>query len=305
MRRINELGRWRIAACLGALTAAAAAAGVWWMARLVPSASGGDRASATAAEARWPQARSPDADVWQVLQPAPGKTPVAGPLSGRFRLAGTFFLSDGAGGGAPAVRKAILDDLRGGRQILLAEGESSDGVQAVAVEADRVRIRQGGADEWLSLAFAPAGGPTNPPASASLARTGGVDVASEPTLETTRFGRKVGMNRWVLQREELLRYYREILDDPERIAALYVSMKPQYKDSAVSGYTVDMSGESDFFKAVGLQQGDVVRKVNSMNMTSQKRAEYFIGEFMKDRVNAFVFDIERDGKPEKMIYLVR
>lgn len=304
MPRITELAGWRFAGAGGLLVACAAAAGVWWLARLAPAAP--HPAATSVAPARWPEAKSPDAEVWQVLQPAPGAKTIAGPLAGRFRLAGTFFLSDGGGGGAPAVRKAILDETRSGRQILLAEGESWDGVQAVAVETDHVRIRQGTAEETLWLSFLPTAGPTNAPAAAGTSRTGGVDVASEPTLETSRFGRKVGMNRWVLQREELLRYYREILDDPERIAALYVSLKPQYsKENAVSGYTLDVTGEADFFKAVGLQQGDVVRKVNSMNMTSQKRAEYFIGEFMKDRVNAFVFDIEREGKPEKLIYLVR
>ena len=66
-----------------------------------------------------------------------------------------------------------------------------------------------------------------------------------------------------------------------------------------------MEGEPDFFKAVGLQNGDVIRKVNSMNMTSQRRAEYLMGEFFKNRLNAFVFDIERQGQPQKLIYLLR
>ena len=68
---------------------------------------------------------------------------------------------------------------------------------------------------------------------------------------------------------------------------------------------LDVAGEADFFAAMGMQQGELIRKVNSMNMTSQKRAEYFMGEFMKYLVNAFVLDIERGGKPEKLIYLVR
>ena len=42
-----------------------------------------------------------------------------------------------------------------------------------------------------------------------------------------------------------------------------------------------------------------------MPMISQSRAEYFINEFVKNRVNGFVIDIEREAKPEKMIYLIR
>ena len=56
---------------------------------------------------------------------------------------------------------------------------------------------------------------------------------------------------------------------------------------------------------MGLRQGDVVRRVNSLHMTSQKRAEYFIGEFVKGGLGAVVLDIERDGRPEKLVYLVK
>jgi len=56
---------------------------------------------------------------------------------------------------------------------------------------------------------------------------------------------------------------------------------------------------------VGLQHGDVVRKVNSMRMTSQRRAEYFIGEFVQGRLGAVVLDIERNGQPTKLVYLIK
>ncbi len=56
---------------------------------------------------------------------------------------------------------------------------------------------------------------------------------------------------------------------------------------------------------MGLRDGDVVRKVNSMRMTSQRRAEYFIGEFVQDRLGAVVIDVERDGQPQKLVYLVK
>lgn len=294
---------WRSAAAAGLVLTIAAGVGAYLVAQRLPRERA-TSAQASLAKPRWPEAHAPDAELWQVFQPAPGQVTEAGPLAGRFRLAGTFFVSGGEGDGATGQRKAILDDLRTKQQVLLAEGESWDGVQAVSVLDDQVRLRQGGAEETIRLSFL---GGTAAVAAASTNQVagGGVAVDHEPTLETTRFGRKVGLNRWVLQREELTRYYQSLLDDPERIAALYVSLKPDYKESAITGYTLDVTGEADFFAAMGMQQGDVIRKVNSMNMTSQKRAEYFMGEFMKNRLNAFVLDIERGGKPEKLIYLVR
>ena len=54
-------------------------------------------------------------------------------------------------------------------------------------------------------------------------------------LETSRFGKRIGEARWVMQKEALVGYYQELLDDPERIAAIYMSMKPDYIDGEVAG----------------------------------------------------------------------
>ena len=97
------------------------------------------------------------------------------------------------------------------------------------------------------------------------------------------------------------------MDDPERLAALFMAMEPD-RDAAgkVAGYRVNMDvGEKEFYTQMGFQQGDVVRKVNSMRMTSQRRAEYFIGEFVQNRLGAVVIDIERNGTPKKLVYLVK
>ena len=259
-------------------------------------------APAAAPPLDWPTPPKATAEEWSVVkgsQAAP--TTVAGPLAKRFRLAGTFFAFGEAGSGSDYC-KAILDDLDKKQQVLVREGDSIDDVQVVRIQRDRLVLRSQGREEELLLSFA------------NLLLAGSADAvkpleaptfAGETVLEVNRFGKRVGENRWVLSRDALMKYYEELLEDPERLASLYVSMKPDYKDKAIAGYNIDIEGEKDFFAASGLQNGDVMRKVNSMNMVSQARAEYFIGEFVKNRVNALVLDIERDGQPKKMIYLIR
>jgi len=128
----------------------------------------------------------------------------------------------------------------------------------------------------------------------------------EAALETNRFGKRIGETRWVIQKQSLVDYYQELLDQPERIAAIYLSMKPDYNaDREIKGYRLEMEGEADFFNAIGLKESDTIRRVNSMNMVSQARAEYFISEFMQDRLGAVVIDLERDGEDVKLIYLLR
>lgn len=260
----------------------------------------GSPSVATGASVRfeWTSGEAPLASAWAVFRGGQGSGPVvAGPLAKRFRLAGTFFVFGGAESPGEESRKAVLDDLEKRDQHLVSEGDTVDDVRVLRVLPDRVVLAGGGQEEELWLGFQGAA-----PAAPAPAPVAPADTAA---LEVNRFGKRVGESRWVVSRDALMGYYKELLDDPERIAALYVSMKPDYKNGKIAGYHVDIEGENDFFKAAGLQQGDIVRKVNSMNMTSQSRAEYFIGEFVKNRLNAVVIDLERDGQPKKLIYMVR
>ena len=155
-------------------------------------------------------------------------------------------------------------------------------------------------DEQLWLSFA---GGDKPATSANRPEADVTQGQADATL--VRFGKRTGERRWVLERSEVLRYYQELLNNPDRLAKVFESLKPVYQTGKIAGYSLDVEGEGEVFRAFGLKQGDVIRQVNSMPMISQSRAEYFINELVKNRVNGFVIDIEREAKPEKMIYLIR
>jgi len=267
----------------------------------VPSAPMDARSPATVS---WPSTVVPSSVDWEVFRrSASVARGVAGELGKRFRLAGTFFSFSEAGGGDENFCKAILDDLQRKEQYLVKEGDNvADAVQIVRIYRDRILLRRGGQEEELWLSFNAGGGPGGPGSGPQVLTS----LTAAPAIEENRFGKRVGEARWVLSREALMNYYSELMDDPERIAALYVSMKPEYAEGgSIAGYVLDMQGEKEFFEAAGLQNGDIVRKVNSLQMSSQKRAEYFIGEFAKNRLNAVVLDVERGGQNRKLIYLIR
>lgn len=222
---------------------------------------------------------------------------ISGGRSDRLRLAGTFFVQQGDGL-QPAVRSAILDDLSTDTQHWVREGDDVEGMEVVRIYRDRVIVRIDGADAEIRLSFADSGGaPDRSPGSGDEA----------DALETTRFGKRIGENRWVMQKSELAEFYRELLDDPERIAGIYMAMQAVRggEENEVIGFRVQPGGDEPFFAAVGLRPGDEIRKVNSMNMTSQARAEYFLSEFMKDRLGAVVLDVVREDQEQKLIYLMR
>lgn len=250
----------------------------------------------------WPAPVDIPAAAWSTVQRMDDSpTPSAGPLGRRFRLAGTFFpYADPSA--TDSRRCAILEDVQGGIQSLVKEGDDIQDIHVARIYTDRIILQQQGSEEELWLTFLRTTGAVEGAASASA----GMQPPPIPSSgETNLFGRRVGGDRWVMSRERLLEYYQDVLDEPERIVAVYQSLKPVRQDQVITGYELDVQGEAGFFAATGLLQGDVIRKVNSMNMTSQARAEYFLKEFINNRLNAVVLDIERQGKPQKLIYLLR
>lgn len=250
----------------------------------------------------FPELEAPTAAAWAALRPAPHRPArVGGGPAARFRLAGTFLVLVGGADpdGAPAeeLRKAIVDDLEQGSQLLVGEGERIGPVLVTRVWADRIVVTAEGETYELRLTYR-SGEPGETDAGSA-----GEGERGEAALETTRFGTRIAEGRWRLSRPALLQYYEELLDEPERIARLYETFEPIYTpDRRIEGYRIEVKGEEDFLRAAGLQPGDVVRAVNSMPMTSQRRAEFFIREFLQNRLDTIVLDIERDGVAQKLIY---
>lgn len=219
-----------------------------------------------------------------------------GSIARRLRLAGTFFMEDEAGN---SIRKAIVDDLQGGLQHIVSEGQCVVEISVVTVKQSSVLFRApDGSEEELSLSFSARAG--------SQPDRSGSDDATAQVEEDKFGGSRMGEQRWVFSRSKLVGYYGELMNEPERLLKVFDSLKPEWtQEGKISGYRVKVEGEGDFFASVGLQESDIVRSVNTMKMTSRRRAEYFIKEFVENRLNAFVLDIERDGKPVRLVYEVR
>ncbi|TAN35640.1 MAG: hypothetical protein EPN23_10720 [Verrucomicrobia bacterium] len=248
----------------------------------------------------WPKPVLPPVADLEVVRRVQGKggITVLNGIAQRFRLAGTFSVFDGTAAQSAGERRAVIDDLQKQSEYLLREGEAVAGLTLLKIFHDRVTAQINGKEEELRLSFTDS--------VASGAAPAGTVATNEVVLSTSRFGKRIAENRWVISREALMQYYDDLRKDPERVLQLFDSLKPSYnQQQQITGYHLGMEGEKEFFQAMGMQDGDVVRQVNSINMTSQKRAEYLIGEFLQNRLSALVFDIERGNKPQKLIYFVR
>lgn len=259
---------------------------------------------ASSASSRLPPAgEHPDPADWQVFQPGPlsAEDPSGHALSSRYRLAGTFLVPGGADGKLP-VRKAIVDELAEKRQKLVNEGDDLEpGVRVTRIESERVVLDASGETVILALNLRLGSGSGEPEGE----RPPGWDGPPVEPLERTPYGERIEDQRWVLRRDALLGYYESLKDDPERIALLYETFKPVYEEDRIMGYRLGIEGEEEFLAAMGLQENDIVRSVNSMDMTSQRRAEFFIREFVQGRMSVAVLEVERDNVRTKKIYEIR
>jgi type II secretory pathway component PulC len=238
---------------------------------------------------------------WQIFQDTGARLQKpGGPQSTRFRLAGTWIYTNGG----EEKRKAVIDDLAKGRLgVIVSESEMIDAAQVVQIQRDRVVLRENGAEIVLELEFRGRG-----EVAAAAAGTNGQGQASATNQPpANRFGiQQIAQSRWNFDRQALMSYYKELMDAPERLVKVFDSLKPLYDDdNKITGYWLGVEGESEFFDAAGLQEGDVVRAVNSMPMTNRRRAEHFIEDFVKEDASVFVLDVERGNARQKLIYEVR
>lgn len=237
---------------------------------------------------------------WSVfVRTADGNEPAAKPTPlDRYRLAGTFIREEAGGVTKP---RAIIDDTVSSDELIVGEGDALGGALVAKIEYDKVTLQTSAGARVLRLEFSSAGAGTQAESGATNLLGGTAEAA------TNRFGCvKVRDGRWQFSRQPLLDYYQELLDEPDRMVAVFDTMKPvRDQNNRITGYMVGIEGEKEFFAAVGLHEGDVVREVNSVAMTNRRRAEFFIDEFLKNRMNAVVLDVEREGKRIKQVYQMK
>jgi len=280
--------RW-LSLAWGVLAASLAFAG-WLLGSVlrIPLASPGGTPARTADPVPFPDTDGAD---WSVFgKPSAPAAARRESLSEILRLAGTFAVHGKAG----RTRRAILDDLRSGKQCIVGEGDKVGPMTVKTILADRVRIlTEAGVLEELRMLL---GEPRTPGHRPGPNRSG-----------ARRFGiRRVGERRWAFDREAVLDYYQELRDEPARLVRVFDSLAPVYDTGQkITGYRVDIQGEAELFQAAGLEQGDLVRRANSIDMTGRARAEYLINEFLQNRANIFILDIERAGKPVQLRYEIR
>lgn len=230
------------------------------------------------------------------------------PLRQRYRLAGTFLSQPGEDAAGPeSGRQAILDDTTKDRQVLVREGDRLDKhTEVVAIHRDRILLLSPSGEQELLLEYTGTSRTPSPEDTAERADASAPGQQADLVLERSPFGERVAEHRWVFEREALIRYADELQDDPERLAALFLAMQPIHNERGrIRGFQLNLLDEDVLYKAAGLQEGDIVLQVNSLEMNSAARAKYYIHEFLNDQIREFVFEVEREGEKKEFTYTIR
>ena len=255
-------------------------------------------------------------EAWAVIRKVDRAAAVSGDeriddvLVTRFRLAGTIRVYDtGVEGGRTASdRRAVVEDReKPGKVFIVKVGDRlADGVRVRAIEPRRVRLEANGREVELRLRGRNADEAESEFDERRNDHWSRLDLGDQAILSESRLGVQIEDRRWVLDRRRVMDYYQEVLDDGDRLVAVFDSFKPLRNDQRrIDGYILVPEGEREFFEMVGLKEGDIVRKVNSMPLTSRRIAEAFIRDFANGELGAVVLEVEREGTPVQLIYELR
>ncbi|MCC5845130.1 MAG: hypothetical protein JJU05_12850 [Verrucomicrobia bacterium] len=223
-------------------------------------------------------------------------------------LSGTIQLEGGTreDGGVDFV--ALVDDGETGRQHLVAVGEALGPFRVKEIGREYLTISKDDRNWQLEMTGAVRVWAGRGGSSRRNGEEGAMTWEDMPALETTPFGKRVAHNQWVIQREAVHAYVRDLIEDPARAVKLYDSFReaPPVGEDGLAGFSIQKRGEHDFFRAMGLEDGMVIRAVNSMEMRSQARAEFMVRAFMRGELGAVILDIDQpDGEIGKNIYIIR
>ena len=217
-----------------------------------------------------------------------------------YRFAGTFFLYEDDGTREASMRRAIISYQPDQRQYVVSEGDQVGPAEVVRIRSSEVLLRSGDEESILPLR----GRATTADEEETAEVT--TDDADDDPVEQTRFGELTEAGTWQMDREALLAYYEELLDEPERLLQVFDSMQPIYTDDgSIEGYQLEPVGEAAFFEAVGFEEGDRVRAVNTLPMTNRRRAEFFIRQVVENELDSIVIDLERGDSEERLVYEIR
>ena len=201
------------------------------------------------------------------------------PLSGNYKLVGTII-------GPEAHSWAILQQGADRKQRILGIHGDIDGGEIVKISRNRILVRRQGKEEILSFnaeEIQPQPGVSLPP------------LSSPAAGEVVK---KLSANRFVVNREDVSSAVGNINQFMTQ-----ARLKPNFVGGRPSGFSVSEIQPGSLMEKLGLQNNDVVKKVNGQAI--DKPEDVFQAYSQLQRDSNIELEIERGGRREVLRYEIR
>ena len=226
-----------------------------------------------------------------VVEPAQVVDPNAAPVKSalRVKVLGTLLAS------APEWSIASVLDAASNDSTTYMVGDRLQSAEVVAIERKRVILLNVGRREYIDdqpgdgsmpIAAAPMGSPP---------------VAASPVNTTGPIGqgvRALSENEYEVQRTEIDR----TLGDLNNVA-MQARIVPAFKDGVAHGFKLFSIRPDSIYTKIGIQNGDVVKRINGFDMNSPEKALEVYSKLRES--NRIDIEIERNGTPVRKTYNVR
>jgi general secretion pathway protein C len=179
---------------------------------------------------------------------------------------------------------AVIEDLETHRQELYRVGDAIRGARIVAIAWDRVTLEQGGQEATLELA---------PPGERREAQPEAAAPAAAPATI-----RRTGADAFIVDR-------RELAGAVDNMSGLMTQLRAvaEVADGRPAGFRLFQIKEDSIFRRLGLQDGDVVQRVNGTTLDDPTSLLAFLGRLRNEPRVAL--DIVRAGTARTLVYDLR
>lgn len=242
-------------------------------------------AASAAVEAESAYATIAERDVFNAVKrqgAEPSDTPTAYKRSDlNLKLWGTALAHD------PGQSFAIIEDMAARRQMLFRVGDSVAEVATLArVEWDRVVLSRDGSEEVLEISSARASGKDAAPAGGAAPGTGNERI------------RKTADNKFLIDRRELESTVANINEVFTQARAV-----PFFENGKTVGFRVFAIKPGSVFEKIGLQNGDVINRVNGVELTDPTKAISLFTELQNE--GHIAVDLQRNKQAKNFSYEIR
>lgn len=189
---------------------------------------------------------------------------------------------------------AIVEDTQAKRQDLVTVGAKLGDAEVVRIGQRQIVLKRGGEEEVLTVTSESPSGPAagNAPASTAPA-TGGPTAATDDDQI-----RKLGDDRYLIARAE-------VDHSLENLSELFTQVRavPNMQEGKTNGFRLFSIRRGSLFDKIGLQNNDVVQRINGIELNDPARAMTFFQE-LQGQARLSV-DVLRGNEARTLNYEIR